>query len=163
MKIVITCFSSQASFHDLGSVIDDDPQRFEVCGADASTEYLRRFDVAEADIQDIWTAIACHTSPGIGERISPLSRLIRLAPLLDFHALQGNPWISEPERHVDQGNLRNRMEVLYPRLDVDKVLSDLVAEQGMKQPTKAPPTSWAAGLVKAAKEEPEWTGVNKAF
>ena len=150
-------------FHDIGSVIVDDPQRFEVCGADAAASFLHTHDVDAADIHEVWTAIACHTSPGIGERISPLARLVRLGPLMDFHALQSNPWVTESEKKVDEENFRASMERLYPRLDIDKVLSDMVAEQGMRQPTKAPATSWAAGLVRAAIEEPEWKGVNKAF
>ena len=150
-------------FHDMGSIIDDDPQRFEVCGADAAASFLRKHNVDAVNIQEIWTAIACHTSPGIGERISPLSRLIRLGPLLDFYALQSNPWVTESEKQVDEDDFRARMEKTYPRLDVNKVLSDMVAEQGMRQSTKAPATSWAAGLVRAAKDEPEWKGVNKAF
>ena len=150
-------------FHDMGCMIDDRPERFEVCGADAAATHLGKFDVSDVDIHEVWTAIACHTSPGIGERITPLARLVRLAPLLDFGALGSNPWITDEERKTDEEIDKRSVELRYPRLNIEKVLGDTVAEQGARQPTKAPPHSWAGILVRAAKEEPEWKGVNKAF
>lgn len=142
---------------------NDGPQRFEVCGADAAAEHLRKFEVNDADIQEIWTAIALHTSSGIAERISPLARFVRLAVLMDFDELDKSPWITESEREVDEEGYRRNIEERLPRLGAEKVLGDIVVEQGMRQPTKAPASSWAGIMVRAAKEEPEWKGVNKAF
>lgn len=150
-------------FHDMGCTIENDPQRFEVCGADAAANHFRKFDVNDGDSQEVWTAIACHTSPGIGERISSLARLVRLAVLIDFHALSTNPWITERERKVGEEIDRRSIEEQYPRMSIEKVLGNTVAEQGMRQPIKAPAHSWAGILVRAAKENPDWEGVNKAF
>ena len=141
----------------------DGPQRFEVCGADAATEHLRKFEIDDADIQEVWTAISLHTSPGIAERITPLARFVRLAVLMDFNELGKSPLITELELEVDGGGYRRSIEEKFPRLSAEKVLGDIVVEQGMRQPIKAPASSWAGIMIRAARDEPEWEGVNKAF
>ena len=152
-------------FHDMGCADDyDGPQRFEVCGADAAAEHLRKFKVKDADIQEVWTAIALHTSPGIAERITALARLVRLAVLTDFNGLGNCPWVEESELEVNGKPYRPLIEGFFPRLDVEKVLGDIVVEQGIRQPTKAPASSWAGIMVRAAKAEPSGLqSVNKAF
>ena len=143
---------------------NDGPQRFEVCGADAAAEHLRKFKVNDADIQEVWTAIALHTSPGIAERISALARFVRLAVLMDFNALGKSPGFDESELEVNEEGYRRSIEGQFPRLDAEKVLGDIVVEQSIRQPTKAPASSWAGILVRAAKEEPSGSqDVNKAF
>lgn len=142
---------------------NDGSQRFEVCGADAAAEHLWKFDINNADVQEVWTAIALHTSPGIAERITPLARFLRLAVLMDFGELGKSPWITESELEVNEEGYRRSVEEQFPRLSAEKVLGDVVVGQGMRQPTKAPASSWAGIMVRAAKEEPEWEGVNKAF
>ena len=159
--------SAACLFHDMGCADDyDGPQRFEVCGADAAAEHLRKFNFNDADIQEVWTAIALHTSPGIAERITSLARLVRLAVLTDFNKLETYPWVEESELEVNGKHYHLLIEgpSFFPRLDVEKVLGDIVVEQGMRQPTKAPASSWAGIMVRAAKEEPSGLqGVNKAF
>lgn len=145
------------------SAENDGPQRFEVCGADAAAEHLRKLETSDADIHEVWTAIALHTSPGIAERISPLARFLRLAVLVDFNALRETPWISESELKVVEEGYRRSMEEQLPRLSAEKVLGDIVVEQGLRQPAKAPAATWAGVMVRAAQEEPEWEGVNWAF
>ena len=143
---------------------NDGPQRFEVCGADAAAAHLRQFEVNDADIQEVWIAISLHTSPGIAERITPLARLVRLAVLMDFNELGKSPWVTESELSVNnEEGYRRSIEEQFPRLGAEKVLANIVVEQGLRQPTKAPASSWAGIMVRAAKEEPEWEGVNKAF
>ncbi|CAF9933901.1 MAG: hypothetical protein ALECFALPRED_005785 [Alectoria fallacina] len=151
-------------FHDMGCATQNDgPQRFEICGADAAAEHLRQFEVSDADIQDVWIAISVHTTPGISERITPLARFVRLAVLMDFSELGKSPWATESELKVDDEGDRRSIEERFPRLSPEKVLGDIIVEQGMRQPTKAPALSWAERMVRAAEEEPEWEGVNKAF
>ena len=143
---------------------NDGPQPFEVCGADAAAEYLRKFKVNDADIQEVWTAIVLHTSPGIAERIAPLARFVRLAVLTDFNELDKRPWVDVSELEVIEKPYQHMIEGFFPRLEVEKVLGDIVVEQGIRQPTKAPASSWAGIMVRAAKEEPSGLqGVNKAF
>ncbi len=152
-------------FHDMGCADENDgPQRFEVCGADAAAEHLRKFKVNDADIQEVWTAIALHTSPGIAERITALARFVRLAVLMDFNKLEKSPWVDESELEVNEKGYQRSIEERFPRLDAEKVLGDIVVEQGIRQPTKAPASSWAGIMVRAAKEEPAGLqDVNKAF
>ena len=82
---------------------------------------------------------------------------------MDFNELGKSPWVDESELAVDEKGYRRCIEGNFPRLDAEKVLGDIVVEQGMKQPTKAPASSWAGIMVRAAKEEPGLQGVNKAF
>lgn len=155
---------SACLFHDMGcAAANDGPQRFEVCGADAAAEHLRKFGVDDADVQEVWIAIALHTSPGIAERITSLARLMRLAILMDFSELQNNPWATASELDIYEEGYRQSIEEQFPRLNAEKVLGDTVVAQGVRQSTKAPQASWVGTMVRAAKEEPEWEGINKAF
>ena len=109
-------------FHDVGTcAIHDGEQRFEVEGADAAKDFLLSRGVSEADAQDVWIAIACHTSPGIGERISPLARLVRLGVTIDFKRAAALAFTSEAEVREVEG--------MFERGDVEKVLGDAVVEQ----------------------------------
>lgn len=140
--------------HDIGCATQfDGPQRFEVEGADAAANYLRQHKVAESDIHEVWQAIALHTSPGIAERISDLARLVRQAVLIDFST------------QLDQEGLdvRSAAEESFPRLDIEKILGDVVVDQALRLPQKAPPASWPGVLLRAKREWPEWDGVNKGF
>jgi hypothetical protein len=152
--------------HDIGTTTHyDGPQRFEVEGADAAYHFLRSNElnsepVSEADAHEVWVAIALHTSPGIGERITPLARLVRLAVLLDF----GKRTIATATGdEMASDEVRGRFESLFPRLEVEKMLGDVVVEQALRRPEKAPAASWPGILLRSHKEDPGWEGVNKAF
>src|SRR5262249_23286455 len=119
--------------HDIGTAdAFDGPQRFEVHGADAAAEFLRGNGFGAADVDQVWEAIALHTSPHIAERRGPVPMLTRLGVLEDF---SGNP-------HPD-------VEQRYPRLDVERVLADAVVAQALRNPAKAPASSWPGGLLRA--------------
>jgi len=143
-------------FHDIGTTDTyDGPQRFEVEGADAAVKHLSRFDISKKDRQDVWTAIAIHTSPQIAERISELSRLVRLAVITDFGR--------KTEAENILGPLRAKLEDEFERAGIERVLGDAVVEQARKRPEKAPVVSWPGVLYRAHLAEPEWEGVNKGF
>ncbi|KAF9892318.1 hypothetical protein FE257_002095 [Aspergillus nanangensis] len=150
--------------HDIGCATQfDGPQRFEVEGADAAANYLRQHQhqeqhpVTESDIHEVWTAIALHSSPGIAERISDCARLVRQAVLVDFGKVVGE------EESGDDALFKRGVEGEFPRLAVEKDLGDVVVEQALRRPGKAPAASWPGVLVRAKKEFPEWEGVNKGF
>ncbi|HYS67440.1 MAG TPA: phosphohydrolase [Paraburkholderia sp.] len=67
-----------AMFHNTGLNVQyqRSPYRFEVDGANAARVFMRQHGAAESDIQEVWTAIALHTTPGITEHMSPLVALI---------------------------------------------------------------------------------------
>ena len=58
-----------AMFHDIGltDAHRDSPLRFEVDGANAARDFLRRYGMPEAAVATVWDAIALHTTPGIPE------------------------------------------------------------------------------------------------
>jgi hypothetical protein len=138
------------------STYDTGPTRFEIEGADAAVKFLSQYpSVTEAERQEVWTAIAIHTSPQIAERIGVLPRLVRMGVLIDFKrpavlSLVSDEW-------------RQQTDIDFPRANIEKVLGDAVVEQALKRPDKAPAACWPGIMYKAKLAEPEWDGVNKAF
>ncbi|KAH6997453.1 hypothetical protein EDB80DRAFT_781247 [Ilyonectria destructans] len=77
--------------------------------------------ILESESHQVWIAVALHTSPGIAERIYPLSRMVRYGVMLDFSAatrvvMGAVAYSAEVEAHL-------------PRLDIEKVLGDTVVHQ----------------------------------
>lgn len=149
-------------FHDMGTcAAHDHDQRFEVCGADAAVDYMQTQGMSDSSSQrQVWEAIALHTSPGIAERMGPLTRIVRMAVKADF----GN----ELYRSLLDEGLVESTEALLPRGEIEKVLGDCVAGQaerreGEERKAKAPAVSWPWNLLRCKLEEPEWKGVNKGF
>ncbi len=146
-----------AVLHDIGTANRfNGSQRFEVEGADAAASYLQAQGLDPPDIDRVWEAIALHTSPGIAERRGPLTRLVRLGVRTDF----GHGDIA-PE-------LRNAVELLYPRLDIETVLGDAVVMQALRRPEserleKAPPSSWPGALLTAHLAKTPKAAGNPAF
>src|ERR1700692_3595280 len=67
-----------AMFHDMGlqAPYASTDERFEVDGANAAAEFLRSHHIAERDIDDVWDAIALHTTPGIPQHKRPVVALV---------------------------------------------------------------------------------------
>src|SRR3569833_871478 len=72
--------------HDVGTsaVYDELPSRFEVCGASAAAELLRRHGADDTAAREVWLAIALHTSPGLAEPLGGVVRAVRLGVRADF-------------------------------------------------------------------------------
>jgi hypothetical protein len=156
-----------AMFHDMGTTdLLNGDERFEICGADAATTFIRTNapEIDERDVYDVWTAIACHTSAGIAERIAPLARVLRLAVLVDFD----RPGLRVELRAVE---LSAVLEGKYARMDIERVLGDALVAQIMSKADgegrlkKGPKSSWPGGLLKGYLEmQAEGKeGVNKYF
>lgn len=125
--------------HDLGtSDAHDGPRRFEVEGVDAAAELLTAEGLDAAGVDQVWEAIALHTSPHIAESRGPVTMLTRLGVLCDFG--QGP---------FDDAAVREEMERLHPRLDFERELTDAVVAQALRRPEKAPLHSWPGGLLRA--------------
>jgi HD domain len=140
-------------FHDVGTAnIYDGPQRFEVEGADAAARFLRDEGVEAPLVERVWEAVALHTSPGIAERLGPLTRLVRLGVIADFN---GSP-VATPAQLT-------AMEAAYPRLEIERVLADVVISQALGQPSKAPSASWPGWLLHAHVAGLDTGEVNPAF
>lgn len=63
-----------AMFHDTGLVVPyrSATQRFEMDGADAAQDFLRRHGVDELIAHVVWTAIALHTTPEVPYKMHPV-------------------------------------------------------------------------------------------
>jgi hypothetical protein len=123
--------------HDLGSAdAYDGPQRFEIEGADAAASLLEGHGRTPGDVDQVWQAIALHTSPGIVERRGPVPMLTRLGVRTDFFG------VAIPDE------LRTAAEREYPRLGLDHELGALLVEQALRQPEKARESSWVSDLVR---------------
>jgi hypothetical protein len=128
-------------FHDSGTIEENNgQQRFEVEGADAAARFLERHGWAPERCKPVWEAIALHTSAGIAERFGPLAQLTRAAVLVD---------LGLAELPIAPTASLNAQLARYPRLDVGRVLPDLVIAQALERGVamKAPPSSWPGALV----------------
>jgi hypothetical protein len=125
--------------HDIGATdAYDGTQRFEVDGADGAAAFLTEQGMAADRVDQVWEAIALHTSPHIAERRGPVTMLTRLGVRADFGASSGGGPAD-----------RAAFERTYPRLDIERVLADAVVAQAVRNPDKAPASSWPGGLLRA--------------
>src|SRR5258705_11110643 len=78
-----------AMFHDMGLTHQHSSahERFEVDGANAARDFLRRHGIAQEDIDIVWTAIALHTTPGIPQHMHPQIALVTAAVERDLSRL----------------------------------------------------------------------------
>jgi HD superfamily phosphodiesterase len=90
-----------AMFHDLGLTHQHSSsnERFEVDGADAARDFLRRHGIAQSDIDIVWTAIALHTTPGIPQHMHPVVALLTAGVEMDVLGITYGEY-SESEREA---------------------------------------------------------------
>ncbi|WP_210603426.1 MULTISPECIES: HD domain-containing protein [Brevibacterium] len=141
-------------FHDAGTVEDfNGDQRFEIEGADAAARFLDVEGWTPAEIEPVWEAIALHTSAGIAERFGTLPRYLRLGVRVDFgdHDLLGAP------------DVLADAEAAFARLDIERILSELVVAQATVRSQKAPPATWPGELLRAHLADPDSDLPNRAF
>jgi hypothetical protein len=74
-----------AMFHDIGLIpaYSSDAERFEVDGANVARDFLRRHNLSEKEIDQVWTAIALHTTPGIPQYMHPVVALVTAGVEMD--------------------------------------------------------------------------------
>src|SRR6202165_4674833 len=90
-----------AMFHDMGLTHQHSSahERFEVDGANAARDFLRRHGIAQADIDIVWTAIALHTTPGIPQHMHPVIALVTAGVEMDVLGLTYSEY-SDAEREA---------------------------------------------------------------
>jgi HD domain len=78
-----------AMFHDMGltKAHSSADERFEVDGANAARDFLKRQGITQADIDTVWTAIALHTTPGIPKHMHPVVALVTAGVEMDVLGL----------------------------------------------------------------------------
>jgi HD domain len=124
--------------HDLG--LGDHAQgqaRFEVEGADLAVAVLREHDVAEADIDRVWEAIALHSSYGLADRRGLLTYLTYKGVFIDAGQLA--------DAVADR--LRDAVLGAYPKPPEARYLAHAIMEHGKRSEAAAPPGSLAAYLL----------------
>jgi hypothetical protein len=74
-----------AMFHDMGLTerYSSPDLRFEVDGANAARDFMKSYGVSERDTEEVWTAIALHTTPGIPEHMRPTIALVTAGVEMD--------------------------------------------------------------------------------
>jgi hypothetical protein len=118
-----------AVMHDLGLTERfDDQQRFEVDGADAAKAFLTEHGLPQEKAEIIWDAIALHTSIGIVTRKQPEIALVSLGAGADIFGLRVQDISPETvERVIDA----------YPRLGLNKAITELLVSQVKRKPQVA--------------------------
>jgi HD domain len=78
-----------AMFHDVGltSAFRESQLRFEVDGANAARDFLRSHGIDEGDIEQVWLAIALHTTPGIPAHLHSVAALTAEGVMMDLVGL----------------------------------------------------------------------------
>jgi HD domain len=74
-----------AMFHDMGLTQQHSSrtERFEVDGANTARDFLKRHNIAQSDIDLVWTAIALHTTPGVPVHMHPVIALLTAGVEMD--------------------------------------------------------------------------------
>ncbi|MBO1114045.1 HD domain-containing protein [Bordetella petrii] len=91
-----------AMFHDMGLTQPhaSPDLRFEVDGANAARDFMKSHGVAERDIEDVWTAIALHTTPGIPEHMRPTIALVTAGVEMDVLGMAFHDFTHDQRDHV---------------------------------------------------------------
>ncbi len=91
-----------AMFHDMGlTPAHASPDlRFEVDGANAARRFLREYGIPERDIDDVWAAIALHTTPGIPQHMRPTVALVTAGVEMDVLGLCYHDFTEDQRDHV---------------------------------------------------------------
>ena len=74
-----------AMFHDIGLTEQyrHSMLRFEVDGANAARDFLRKYGVPKSSVEMVWDAIALHTTPGIPEHKKAVVALVTAGVEMD--------------------------------------------------------------------------------
>jgi hypothetical protein len=135
-------------FHDLGIGADaPGRERYEVEGADLAADFLCAQGWEPARVDGVWEAIALHTSEGIAERRSVLTKLTRAGISMDFGA---RPHIVSQETDV-------LVHSRYPRLGVVTALVNEIVAKASTASSAAPLYSFPGELVRERLTEPHLT------
>jgi hypothetical protein len=91
-----------AMFHDMGLTDQHASKdlRFEVDGANAAARFMKSHGVSDRDIEDVWTAIALHTTPGIPEHMRPTIALVTAGVEMDVLGIAYHDFTHEQRDHV---------------------------------------------------------------
>jgi len=91
-----------AMFHDMGlqPPYASADERFEVDGANAAAAFLRAHNIYERDVEDVWDAIALHTTPGIPKHKRPVVALVTAGVEMDVLGIEFGAFTPEQREEV---------------------------------------------------------------
>jgi HD superfamily phosphodiesterase len=132
-----------AMFHDMGLTHQHSSQneRFEVDGANAARDFLRRHGIAQSDIDTVWTAIALHTTPGIPQHMHPVIALVTAGVEMDVLGIAYSEYSDAERQAVVQAHPRTEhfkediIQTFYngikhkPETTFGNVKTDVLADQ----------------------------------
>ncbi|MBV1686110.1 HD domain-containing protein [Novosphingobium sp. G106] len=92
-----------AMFHDFGLTAGygGSHLRYEVDGANAARDFLRKHGVSEAESQKMWFAIALHTTNGVSPHLHPIAALLAEAANMDLVGAGYNDFTAAQRSAVD--------------------------------------------------------------
>jgi hypothetical protein len=134
-----------AMFHDMGLIepYASPGLRFEVDGANAARDFMQSYGLPERDIEDVWTAIALHTTPGIPEFMRPTIALVTAGVEMDvlgidYHAFSAEQRDAVCACHPREGNFKEniidhfaRGIISKPQTTFGNVKADVLALKDM--------------------------------
>jgi len=90
-----------AMFHDMGltKAHSSTDKRFEVDGANAARAFLKSRHIGSQDVEDVWTSIALHTTPGIPEFMHPVVALLNAGVEMDVLGI-AYEFFTDPQREA---------------------------------------------------------------
>ncbi|WP_033222523.1 HD domain-containing protein [Kitasatospora phosalacinea] len=129
--------------HDLGTSPGTPGRaRFEIEGADLAAAFLTRHGYPAAAVDQVWEAVALHSSAQIADRRGPLARLTRRGVTADFG-------IDTAHLTDAQGEAVHRD---HPRLDMSTVLVDAITAHAARSPQAAARYTLAGELARERAE-----------
>jgi hypothetical protein len=89
-------------FHDMGltDAYNGSDRRFEVESANAARKFLTSYGLAERAVDDVWTSIALHTTPGIPEHMRPTIALVTAGVEMDVLGIAYQDFTDTQRDHV---------------------------------------------------------------
>jgi hypothetical protein len=91
-----------AMFHDMGlqPPYASADERFEVDGANTAAAFMRARGIDERDVDDVWDAIALHTTPGIPKHKRPVVALVTAGVEMDVLGIDYHGFTTEQREAV---------------------------------------------------------------
>ncbi|MDB5450917.1 MAG: hypothetical protein JWQ46_683 [Phenylobacterium sp.] len=102
LKVDLELLYVGAMFHDMGlqAPYASADERFEVDGANAAAAFMRAHDIDERDVEDVWDAIALHTTPGIPKHKRPVVALVTAGVEMDVLGIEYDAFTPEQRDEV---------------------------------------------------------------
>lgn len=116
-------------------------ERYELDSADAAQAFLLRHQTSQRMRDDVWRAIALHTTPGVSARVSPLARALASAVSTDLMATDFDAYSADERR---------ALLAAYPRGDgFSDAFLDAIARGVAHRPASTFGT-WSADVLERA-------------